>query len=98
MASRAARCTGAQFFSRQEDMHHHGFLLLKIPRSTLRLGIELMANVKSISHRCHLLDVALVWRLTKETIHSPLGCVQGGLASRRPTQESWADWLTKAIA
>ena len=35
-------------------------------------------NVKSISHRCHLFDVAFVWELTKETIHLPLGCFQGG--------------------
>jgi len=32
------------------------------------------ANLKSISHRCHLV---FVWKLTKETIHLPLGCLQG---------------------
>ena len=37
------------------------------------------ANLKSISHRCHLFEVALVWELTKETIHLPLGCLRGGL-------------------
>ena len=36
------------------------------------------ANLKSISHRCHLFEVAFVWELTKETIHLPLGCLQGG--------------------
>jgi len=41
-------------------------------------GGELRANLKSISHRCHLEEVAFVWELTKETIHLPLGCLQGG--------------------
>ena len=41
-------------------------------------GVELRANIKSISHRCHLFEVAFVWELTKETIHLPLGCLQGG--------------------
>ena len=36
------------------------------------------ANLKSISHRCHLFEVAFVWELTNETIHLPLGCLQGG--------------------
>ena len=34
------------------------------------------ANSKSISHRCHLFEVAVVCELTKETIHLPLGCLQ----------------------
>ena len=37
------------------------------------------ANLKSISHRCYLILVAFVWELTKETIHLPLGCLQGGV-------------------
>ena len=37
------------------------------------------ANLKSISHKCHLFEVAFVWELTKETIHLPLGCLQGGM-------------------
>ena len=36
------------------------------------------ANLKSISHRCYLFEVAFVWELTKETIVLPLGCLQGG--------------------
>ena len=36
------------------------------------------ANIKSISHRCYLFEVAFVCELTKETIHLPLGCLQGG--------------------
>ena len=31
----------------------------------------------SISHRCHLFEVAFVWELTKETIHLPLDYLQG---------------------
>jgi len=41
-------------------------------------GVELRENLRSISHRCHLFEVACVWELTKETIHLPLGCLQGG--------------------
>ena len=40
--------------------------------------VELRANLKKISHRCHLFEVAFAWELTKETIHLPLGCLQGG--------------------
>ena len=36
------------------------------------------ANLKSISHRYHLFEVAFVWKMTKETIHLPLGCLKGG--------------------
>jgi len=40
--------------------------------------VELRANLKSISHKCYLFEVAVVCELTKETIHLPLGCLQGG--------------------
>ena len=40
-------------------------------------GVELRVNPKSISHRFHLFEVAFVWELTKETMHLPLGCLQG---------------------
>ena len=39
------------------------------------------ANLKSISHRCHLREVALESELTRETIFLPLSCLQGGLLS-----------------
>ena len=42
-------------------------------------GVESRANVESVSHRCHLFEIAFVWELTKETIHLPLGCLQGGI-------------------
>ena len=29
-------------------------------------GVELKANLKSISHRCHLFEVAFEWELTQE--------------------------------
>jgi len=41
-------------------------------------GVELRANLKSISHRCHLFEVAFIWELTQETIILPLGRLQGG--------------------
>ena len=50
--------------------------------SLVHPGVELRANRKSISHRCHLFEVAFVWGLTKETIHLPLGCLQGGSLRR----------------
>jgi len=34
------------------------------------------ANLKSISHRCYLREVAFEWDLTQETIFLPLGCLQ----------------------
>ena len=37
------------------------------------------ANLKSISYGRHLFEVAFVWTLTQETIHLPLGCLQGGI-------------------
>ena len=45
----------------------------------LHPGVELRTNLKSISHRCHIFEMAFVWELTKDTIHLPLGCLQGGL-------------------
>ena len=48
-----------------------------------RPGVELRANPKSISHRCHLFEVALVWELAEETIHLPLGCLQGCVGTWR---------------
>jgi hypothetical protein len=44
----------------------------------IHAGVELRANLKSISHRFHLFEVAFVWEMTKETINLPLGCLQGG--------------------
>ena len=46
------------------------------------------ANRKSISHRYHPILVAFVWELTKETIHLPLGCLQGGLPCKTPQETS----------
>ena len=42
------------------------------------------ANLKSISHRCYLFEVAFVRELTKETIVLPLGCLQGGMPHTCP--------------
>ena len=36
------------------------------------------ANLKSISHRCHLREVAFVWEMTKKNTCLPRGCLQGG--------------------
>jgi hypothetical protein len=41
-------------------------------------GVESRAILKSTSHRCYLFEVAFPWELSKDTIHSPLGCLQGG--------------------
>jgi len=40
--------------------------------------VELRANLKPISQRCHPTLVAFAWELTKETLDLPLGCLQGG--------------------
>ena len=47
-------------------------------RSSSHPGGDPGANLKSISHRCYLWEVAFEWELTKETIYLPLGCLQGG--------------------
>jgi len=52
-------------------------------RHSTHPGVELRANLKSISHRCYLFEVAFVWELTKETIDLPLGRLQGGAPSAR---------------
>ena len=41
-------------------------------------GVELRANLESISKRCYLFEVAFVWELSEETIHLPLIRLQGG--------------------
>ena len=44
-------------------------------------GLELGANLKSISHRCYLWEVAFEWELIKETIYLPLSCLQRGVVN-----------------
>ena len=39
------------------------------------------ANLVSISHRCHIFEVASVQELTKEAIKLAVGCLQGGVLS-----------------
>ena len=48
-------------------------------RLLVNTGAELRANLKSISHRHHLFEVALVREMIGETIHLPLGYLQGGV-------------------
>ena len=36
------------------------------------------ADLESTSHRCYFREVVFEWELTKETIHLPLDCLQGG--------------------
>ena len=36
------------------------------------------ANLQSISHKCKLFEVAIVWESTKVIVDLPLGCLQGG--------------------
>ena len=43
--------------------------------SLLHPGGNSGENLKSISHRCHLILVAFVWELTEETIDLPLACL-----------------------
>ena len=49
-------------------------------------GVELRANLKSISHRCYLWEFAFELELTKEIICLPLGCLQGGGPPRTKTE------------
>ena len=47
------------------------------PRTLGHPGVELRANLESISHRGLFFEVAFVWDLTEETMHLPLSCLQG---------------------
>ena len=53
--------------------------------------VESRANLKSIAHRCHLFEVVFAWELTKEIMHLPPGCLQGGggMYPRLQRQEVW---------
>ena len=54
-----------------------GVFIAKAQHGCHHPGVQLRANLKSISHRCHF-EVASVWELTPKTIHLPLGCLQVG--------------------
>jgi hypothetical protein len=61
---------------RAEDLLHeraNNMLLVPEVLDSRPLRSHVEKNFKSISHRCHLFEVALVWELTKENIHLPLG-------------------------
>ena len=64
----------------QRATHDAHLLQCALEKKVLPLhpGGNPAANLKSISHRCHPILVAFAWELTKETIHLPLGCLQGG--------------------
>ena len=57
------------------------------------------ANLKSISHRCYLREVAFEWKLTKETTYLPLGCLQGGVrrCATRRSRGVRISWPRKTI-
>jgi len=55
------------------------------------------ANLMSISHRCHPILVAFVWELTEETIHLPLGCLQGGDVRWKAAEILKAEALTPSV-
>ena len=47
-----------------------------------QLTLDSWANLKSITHRCYLFQVAFTLELTKEIINLPRGCLQGRLSPR----------------
>ena len=49
-------------------------------RRCVHPGVVLRANLKSISHRCYLREIAFEEELNKETIYLSLGCLEGGSA------------------
>jgi len=55
------------------------------------------ANLKSISHRCHLREVAFVWKLTKETIYLPRGCLRGGYGTALGGGQTWARMAARLL-
>jgi len=50
----------------------------QVPPPHTHPGVELGANLKSISYRCHLFEVAFLLGWTRETIYLPLDRLQGG--------------------
>ena len=50
--------------------------------------VELRANLRSISYRCHLFGAAFVWELTKETIYLPLGGPPGRFCPSKKGESS----------
>jgi len=52
-------------------------------KETTHPGGNAGANLESSSHTCQPILVAFVWELSKETIHLPLGCPQGGFRLQR---------------
>ena len=50
-------------------------------------GGNLGANLESISRECYPKEVAFEWELTKENVHLPLGCLQGGCGEAKGTRE-----------
>ena len=57
------------------------------------------ANLRSISHRCYLREVAFEWELTRKNIYLPLGCLQGGfeLLSFSPAEPPWRQPRSKLM-
>ena len=62
---------------------------------TVHPGVELRANLKSISQKCHFFEAAFKWELTKETIYLPLGRLQGG---RVYLKRSWGAATARVYA
>ena len=58
-------------------------------------GGDPRANIKTISHRCYLREVAFEWELSQETIYLPLGCLQlDDEQQARLRTKDWQAWLT----
>ena len=55
--------------------------------------ISSQSPTDATSKRCYLFEVAFVWELTKETIHLPLGCLQGGPGTTLPSHLSKTSYL-----
>ena len=67
-------------------------------------GVELRANLKSISYRYYIFEVAFLWVLTTETMNLTLSCLQGGVVrdktencvSRSPPRAAFSEPPTDA--
>jgi len=51
-----------------------------------------------ICHRCHFFELAFAWELTKETIHLPPGCLQGGFVQQVSAQPALSDTMHQSIS
>ena len=60
------------FFSNLKEMTDMSGGPEEVPLAPIHPGVELRANLESISHRCYLFEAAFAWEMTDKNTHPPL--------------------------